>query len=332
MKSLVKRPVCLMLQACLAVSCLLTYAHTASSATNFEGLEWKAPIARDHPLVGEIHNATGSMTLAALADLMADSRFVLIGEKHDNVDHHQLELYLLKSLVEQKAADNTPAAVAVAFEMLNSDQQLQLTGLMEQLVQNDSVQIEAKALKDSLDWPEHGWPWDDYSELIGWALNSRLSLYAGNISQKTMRTIYQSGIDDRFESARQLKASVSDALLDQVFQGHCGLMPRDALSSMVDIQLVKDSAMANALVAGNEQLNVLVAGTGHIRKDTSVPKHLQLIDNQSTLAVALIEVEIGKTSVADYDELFDRFDVVVFTPIANQRDYCADLKKSMQKQ
>jgi hypothetical protein len=60
-----------------------------------------------------------------------------------------------------------------------------------------------------------------------------------------------------------------------------------------------------------------------------VPRHLQKLNDAAVLSVALVEVHPDKQSVADY-ALFDQFDVVIFTPIANQRDYCAELKKSLQ--
>ena len=93
-----------LLVICLGIGGISTFTLAAADSLVFD---WKAPLAQDHPLVGKIYQSQGEMTLESLADLMADSRFVLIGEKHDNADHHQLELYLLKMLVERSRADNT---------------------------------------------------------------------------------------------------------------------------------------------------------------------------------------------------------------------------------
>jgi len=301
------------------------------ASTDIIKLDWQAPLAQDHALAGWIFDSDGVVTPEDLADRMAAVRFVLIGEKHDNIDHHQLELYLLKLLLKRLSADNPNATMSITLEMLDAGQQAHIDLITEQLEQNKDLVFDTDELKSRLDWPEQGWPWDDYAAVIGWSLNRRLPLYAGNISRKTMHVIYQNGIDDRFSSARVLKASLHDALLDQVFDGHCGLMPKDSLASMVDIQLVKDAAMANTLLAGDTDSGVLIAGTGHIRKDTSVPRHLQTLSGNSMLTIALVEVDSDRQQVADYDDLFDQFDIVIFTPVANQRDYCADLEKSMHK-
>ena len=317
----------MLLLICLGICGISTFTLAAADSLV---LDWKAPLAQDHPLVGRVYQSQGEMTLESLADLMADSRFVLIGEKHDNADHHQLELYLLKMLVERNTANNTIPSVAVTLEMLDSSQQSKVDLVMERIRQNDGPELELTELQRSLEWPPQGWPWEDYSALIGWTLNSGLSLYAGNIGGETMKTVYKNGIDDRFASASALKKPVQDELLDQVFDGHCGLLPRESLASMVDIQLVRDSQMARALTVSAGKQNVLIAGAGHTRIDTAVPKHLQVLGESSVLSVALVEVDPEKFEVADYP-LFDRYDVAIFTPVATRHDYCADLEKSMQK-
>jgi len=321
---------------CLAIVCISTLANVAVGATDSVDLNWRAPLAQDHPLVGEIYTAKAAITTEALADLMAASGYVLIGEKHDNIDHHQLELYLLKLLSERiSGADENPSdespSMGVTLEMLDRSQQSQIDQVMKQLDQSDDDRLEVADLKSALNWPEHGWPWGSYSALIGWTLNGGLPLYAGNISRETMKSVYQTGIADQFISAKELHGALNEALLDQVFDGHCGLMPKDSLGSMVDIQLVKDSSMASALVAASGKPGVLIAGTGHVRKDTAVPRHLQVLDDKPILTVALIEVDLEKRFVADYNDSFDQFDVVIFTPVANDRDYCADLEQSMHK-
>ena len=306
------------------------------------GLDWKAPLALDHPLTGAIYDSRGVLTPEALGLRMGDSRYLLIGEKHDNVDHHQLELYLLELLVKSPAVgdtavgntaiENSVPSVAIALEMLDSSQQTKINSVAKQL-KADNTGIDAAELKRRLDWPERGWPWSDYAAIIGWTFARQIPLYAGNISRQTMRTVHQNGLDDRFQSARQLRSTLRDSILDQVFDGHCGLLAKDSLAPMLDIQLAKDSAMANAmanaLASTDAKQSVLIAGTGHTRKDTGVPKHLRLVGAEPVLSIALIEVDPEKRKVSDYD-LFDQYDVVIFTPVANQRDYCAEFKKSMQ--
>lgn len=293
-------------------------------------VSWQSPIAQDHPLVGSIHSADGALSHDALVEQLRSSTVIMIGEKHDNVDHHQLELYLLKLIAASADASSDQDAMMVVLEMLESSQQESIDALAESLGDYAALKIPTDDLKADLDWPEHGWPWDDYAAVISWTLHQRIPLVAGNISHQTMRNVYQGNVADSFVSASALKEELSEPLLDQVFAGHCELMDRESLSPMVDVQLVKDASMANALAAGSAAKRVLIAGAGHTRIDTAVPRHLQKLDDASMLSIVLAEVDPEIESAADYD-LFDRFDVAIFTPVANQRDYCAELKKSLQQ-
>jgi len=312
--------------------CSLIAGHfaTVNATSDSLGVDWRAPLALEHPLVGKIYDSDGAITPRILGARMADSAYVLIGEKHDNIDHHQLELYLLELLAESATVKNSESSLAVTLEMLDSTQQENIESVAQQLKGTDISAIDTLELKQSLDWPEHGWPWSDYAEIIGWTFGQHIPLYAGNISRQTMRTVHQDGLDERFLSARELRSVLQDRMLDQVYDGHCGLMSRDKLAPMLDIQLAKDSAMANVLADAEAEQSVLIAGTGHTRKDTGVAEHLRFLGAESILSVALVEVNLEKTQASEYD-LFDRYDVVVFTPIANQRDYCVELEKSMKK-
>lgn len=74
----------------------------ANPSVDIVDIDWKSPIALEHPLVGKIYDSKGELTPDKLGDHLAASRYVLIGEKHDNIDHHQLELRLLQLLLGQK--------------------------------------------------------------------------------------------------------------------------------------------------------------------------------------------------------------------------------------
>ena len=127
---------------------------------------------------------------------------------------------------------------------------------------------------------------------------------------------YRNGIDTEFTTAIELREELEQPLLEQVYQGHCELMKKESLSPMVDIQLVKDAAMTSALLEADTDMSVLVAGTGHTRIDSAIPRHLQLNGDDTVMSVALVEVNPELPSVTDY-EVADRF-------------RCADLHTSCQ--
>jgi len=61
---------------------------------------WKAPIGQDHPLSGRIWDVTSARYIdeRSLLDRLVDVRFVVTGESHNNPDHHQLQLRILKAM------------------------------------------------------------------------------------------------------------------------------------------------------------------------------------------------------------------------------------------
>ena len=291
-------------------------------------LDWHSPLFADHPLVGTIHTNQSAISSEELVQRMAGASHILIGEKHDNPDHQQLELFLLEALSNQARKDGK--TIAVVFEMLDNSQQENIDSMVKALAENEDLKLSAEQIQTDLEWPEQGWRWEDYADVISWALNNRVPLLAGNIDSGQIKSVYEKGIDAEFTSATALRDELEQPLLEQVYHGHCELMEKASLSPMVDVQLVKDAAMANALLKADTDKSVLIAGTGHTRIDSAIPKHLRLDSRDPVLSVALVEVDPDLLSATDY-EMAERFDVLIFTPVANQRDYCVELKKSMSK-
>src|SRR5262249_59775917 len=79
---------------------------------------WRAPLEREHPLTGRIWDVKGARFVdsAAVTRRLTDARYVLLGEKHDNPDHHAIQAALVRALL---ASGRRPA---VAFEQLTADQ------------------------------------------------------------------------------------------------------------------------------------------------------------------------------------------------------------------
>src|SRR5207245_9808486 len=80
-------------------------------------IEWESPAERAHPLVGRIWDVKAGTFIPedTLVARLVASRFVLLGERHDNPDHHVLQAKLVRAIV---AAGRRPA---VGFEMLATD-------------------------------------------------------------------------------------------------------------------------------------------------------------------------------------------------------------------
>ena len=90
--------------------------------------------------------------------------------------------------------------------------------------------------------------------------------------------------------------------------------------------------MANALIAATNAARkedaVLIAGTGHTRRDRGAGRDLLARDpKRSLVSVAFAEVQAGKTDPSAYASRWNAsslpFDFMWFTPRATDEDPCA---------
>jgi uncharacterized iron-regulated protein len=282
---------------------------------------WQSPLGRDHPLAGTLWDvrAAAPITPDGLVARLAARRFVLLGEKHDNPDHHRLQAWILDALV---AAGRRPA---VAFEMFRADQ---ADAIARHLAASPG---DARGLADALDWRRSGWPaWSMYEPIVEVALRARLPLVAANLSAAATTALRRGGVAalDAGEVARlgldrPLPETVRERLAADIREGHCGQLPERALDGFVAIQRARDAHMAAALRDAGADGAVLIAGVGHVRRDVGVPRALP---EDETASVAFAEVRTGMTAAppiaADY---------VWLTPRVDDDDPCERFRKELER-
>jgi hypothetical protein len=88
------------------------------------------------------------------------------------------------------------------------------------------------------------------------------------------------------------------------------------------------SALTAAADAAHSDDAVLIAGTGHTRRDRGAGRDLAVKDpHRAVVSIAFAEVENGKTEPAAYASRWNTnalpFDFVWFTPRATDEDPCA---------
>lgn len=299
--------------------------------------EWISPVARDHPLVGRIWRpATASFVARRTVErTVAASDFVLLGEKHDNPDHHLLQAALVRAMV---AAGRRPAVV---FEMIAEDRQPAIDRW------RSAAPADAAALGAVVGWEKTGWPpWPAYRPIAEAALSAALPVLGGNLSRRLMKAIHKDG-PAALEAPRRARLGLDETLPEKaaaairqdLFDAHCRLMPKTALSPLVDVQRARDAVLADnlrigAALAGADGA-VLITGSGHARADYGAPMYLaRLAPGRSILTIAFVEVEDGETQPGSYAGNFGGslpFDFVWFTPRADDRDHCAELERRFRK-
>jgi len=295
-------------------------ARTAAPVAADDPIGFTSRIDRDHPLVGVIWDVAAQRRAdwGSVRARMASARHVLLGEKHDDPDHHALQARALRALV---ASGRRPA---VAFEMLEDREQAAVDAYM-------TSHADARDLGTAVAWDRSGWPpWDQYRPIADVAMAARLPIVAANLSRAQVRAAMTTGVDAlppaiAARVARPLAEDQATALKEELAASHCGHLPAEMVDKMVLAQRARDAALAERMreSAARADGSVLIAGAGHVRNDRGVPTYL----DGASVSIAFIEVERGANAPADYAVALHAarlpFDYVVFTPRANDDDPCA---------
>ncbi len=283
---------------------------------------WVSPLHGDHTLVGRIWDGRLQkfVTPEELLAGLRGARFLLLGEKHDNADHHRLQLSVLESLIAANALSG------VAFEMIDASRASKLEGIAGREFAAE------EELRAWLEWDE-GWEWEFYSPLLRSSLDAGLPLAAANIDEDAVMDIYQGEgpplPEDVFDQAAM------DKLFADIDESHCGLLPESQFPAMVRVQQTRDLAMAEALrsLADEDGAALLFAGNYHARQDLGVPNFLLALDagasREEIVSLAFLEVDPDEIVPVSYLERFGgipEHDYLWFTPAVEEQDYCAQLR------
>lgn len=291
---------------------------------------WQSQHDVDHPLVGAIVDvaARRRVSEAELTARVQAADIVLVGETHDNPDHHRLEAELLG------AFSTAHPAPAVVFEMLNRQQQPAVDASLA------AHPGDADALAQAVDWDSSGWPaWSMYRPVFEASLASRGPILAAGLDRDAAMRIAHEGVAaldpalvQAFGLAAPLPVDLQDSMRHEMSDAHCGLLPESMLDSMVLVQRARDASLAERLHEGVEggRGAVLIAGAGHVRRDQGVPAQLMRAYGAASLAIGLLQVSADGATPERYAAGFEArvlpFDFVWFTPRANDADPCAELR------
>jgi uncharacterized iron-regulated protein len=267
-----------------------------------------APEGRDHADLGVIRElATGrTLTPRELVQRLAVAPRVLVGEQHDNPDHHALQLWLLRELAAQRAQGS------LLMEMLNPDQQARV----------DAAQTATRAGQPPADpfkalaW-QANWDWSVYGALVTYALRQPYPLLSANLDRAQIMQIYKQR--PVLEGSASTTQQVQATLLEDIRESHCGLLPEAQMPAMLAVQQQRDRRMAERLMAAPTPA-LLLAGAFHVRKDLGVPLHLKDLGAGEGNTV-LVLAEVGKTVSAQ------SADYVWYTAAQPEVDHCAKLRR-----
>ena len=305
------RALCTLLCAAAAACSSLTHDGGATSQSNI----WDVRAAR-------------WITEPELVSALAGARYRLLGELHDNPEHHVIRARVITELA---ARGLKPAVVMEQFD-LDYDDALRAA---------QAAGRDAEGLADAGRLDRRGWQWPMHKPILQAALAAHLPLRAANLSREQLRGDVQSlAARDtggrwyaRFHAARWTDAQ--EALLhDDIAGSHCGKIPENIVPRLVLAQRLRDAAMAEALAdAATTDGAILIAGDGHVRADLGVPVYLHapgLPDSGvRSISLGFVEATREQQRTADFPRsLVDDnpgFDYVWFTEPAQREDPCAGM-------
>lgn len=323
--------------AALGVLCALAALPTASAAAGRDGtgappIHWMSKGLAHHPLVGQIWRRDGNRFVSE-AELVAAAEaapLVLIGEIHDNPDHHRIQARLTAALLDDRADR------ALAIEMIRSDQQPTLDTFLARRPGD------LAGLGRTLEWSQSGWPaWTHYAAVLAPFVARRLAVLGANLPRTEIRAIARDGFAALGRARltalaldHPIPKAVLDATAKEITEVHCGAFPQARAVPFAQIQLARDAAMAAALREAARRAGgkaVLIAGNGHLRTDRGVPWQLGRQGYRGRiLTIAPMEVQADRTDARDYGAAYGTreapFDYLWFTPRQRREDPCAALR------
>ncbi|MCG7629239.1 ChaN family lipoprotein [Epibacterium sp. MM17-32] len=229
---------------------------------------------------------------------------VILGEVHDNPDHHRTQAALISEI----------APAAVVWEMLTQQQAARLTP--------EALQA-ADDLPQVLAWQQSGWPeFSLYRPVFEAARAARH--WGAAVPRADARTAMRAGVisffgadADRFGLEMPLAAPEQAQREADQQAAHCNALPEHLLPAMVDIQRLRDATLARAALAALTETGgpvVVITGNGHARRDRGVPVYLHRASDEVAV-FALGQAEAGRIE--------GDFDAVVSAPPVERPDPCA---------
>ncbi len=263
---------------------------------------------------------------------------VLLGEVHDNAEHHRVRGDILWPRLEPRFAtrDLRPAAV---FEHIDTSQRERLDTFYAIAGRR---QRQAADLLRALLWDRSGWPAERIFEpLFDAALRAKLPILPGSAPRGRAGALARGTAADitdaeaaALDLARSMPAPLVAALEDDLQASHCGMTPSVGFGTMSLTQRLADAHLAGQLLEGVKKQGAafLLAGNGHVRSDRGVAWHLrQLAPQRRVVSVVLAEVEDGKVDAAAYvprapDGAWAT-DYVLLTPRQARPDPCEKVRQ-----
>ena len=311
---------------------------------------------RQDPLIGQIIDGHSEAVLSyeQLIERASGADVIYLGERHDNTEHHRIQLQIVQSLLDRKLQP------VLGFEFFDVAQ----TGyLMQYAAGNASLmQLEhsggkslspEQRLRKQLGWSERSdTDWGYYFSLIELAKINKLDLFGADLPDAIKLRLSRTDRDALTPVEQQQLAMLPletngyrSFMYGRFRAGHCGWGREPLLTRLYQTWQERNYRMARSIVAMSEaRLEgavgkgpvVMILGAGHTEHNRAVVSQVtQLKPQLKQLNIGLQEIYIDETSLDSYrlgesesrNSLGPRYDLFWFTQRQDYEDPCAAFNK-----
>lgn len=281
----------------------------------------------DHPLAGKLWDANnrGFIDEATLLARLNSVDVLLLGEIHDNPQHHEFQQKLLQARLDAGARP------ALLMEQLDSESQPALNAALAIANRDDALSAVNGLIKFS--------NWQAYTRLLSTAYDKQLPVIAGNVpSQKLQPVIWRGfGTLEADELKRLAIEEVwSDSrqqyMLNNMGGAHCGQLRDELREGLTRSQRLRDALLVNSALTNLDRGIVGIMGRDHARKDVGLPLYFAArTPTARVLTIGMIEVQPGSTAPDAYLGVSATekppYDIIWFSARVDRPNPCAEMNK-----
>jgi len=281
----------------------------------------------DHPLAGRIWdmNSRTYIDEPTLLNRVNAANVLLLGETHDNTQHHKYQEELLLARIESGARP------ALMMEQLDASTQAALDQALAGS-NRDMVLGNVTALVKFTDWQA-------YSTLLAIAVDNKLPIIAANVPNQQLQPVvwrgyaaYDAGELKRLAVEEVWSESRQKFLVANMGGAHCGQLRDELREGLTRSQRLRDALMADSALSSVDRGVVAIVGSSHARRDIGLPLYFSArAPAARILSIGFVEVSLGSTDPNSYignsASADVPFDVVWFTPRVDRADPCVDFGK-----
>lgn len=238
------------------------------------------PLVLDNQLTGQgqiVDLQSGqSITPEQLIEHLSQSPRVIVGEKHDNLYHHQIEQWLAQEM------PKTRPQGSILLEMIKPDQQASVNEVKVQMQGNPYIRDEK--LQSALKW-QKGWPWAQYGELTKFLLKAPYPLLSANLNTEEINQAYEN--PPVLNGVYSTQPVVQELISKTIEISHDGKLTPEQVAKMTVIQQLRDRRMAKSLLQAPTPA-MLFSGGYHATRAIGVPLHIQDLAPEAEFKVLII--------------------------------------------